>query len=139
MLINQLDKLLGQEVKKTVSSGFWSTTITTTTTRQMKDVSTVNKIISQIVLSAGILHQNQKLFSYKLDLDWFSKLRSGLLQYVNLSRSIDSLIKIPGYQVTNAAGKFQVFSRNVDMGGVNKVVNQMVSTAGILYENRGAY
>ena len=136
VLINQLDKLLGQEVKKTVSSGFWSTTITTTTTRQMKDVSTVNKIISQIVLSAGILHQNQKLFSYKLDLDWFSKLRSGLLQYVNLSRSIDSLIKIPGYQVTNAAGKFKVFSRNVDMGGVNKVVNQMVSTAGILYENR---
>ena len=133
VLVNQLDKLLGQEIKK-VSSGVFSTT--TTTTRQMKDVSTINKIISQIVLSASILHQNQKLFSYKLDLDWFSKLRSGLLQYVNLSKTIDSLIKIkeawyfPGAKIT------KVTSRNVNMGGVNKIVSLMVSTAGILYENR---
>ena len=133
VLVNQLDKLLGQEIKK-VSSGVFSTT--TTTTRQMKDVSTINKIIAQMVLSASILHQNQKLFSYKLDLDWFSKLRSGLLQYVNLSKTIDSLIKIrtawyfPGAKIT----KFE--SRDLDMGGVNKVICQMVSTAGILYENR---
>jgi len=106
----------------------------------MKDVSTVNKIISQIVLSAGILHQNQKLFSYKLDLDWFSKLRSGLLQYIYLSRSIDSLIVITeSWGTKNAKGVWvplYLTTRNMDMGGVNKVVNQMVSTAGILYEYR---
>jgi len=133
-LVSQIDKLLGPEVKKTVSSGAFS--VTTTTVKQMKDVSIVNKIISQIVLSASILHQNQKLFSFKLDLDWFSKLRSGLLQYVYLSKTIDSLIKIrtawyfPGAKIT----KFE--SRDLDMGGVNKVICQMVSTAGILYENR---
>ena len=59
-----------------------------------------------------------------------------MLQYVNLSKTIDSLIKIrtawyfPGAKIT----KFE--SRDLDMGGVNKVICQMVSTAGILYENR---
>ena len=136
VLINQLDRLLGQEIKK-VSSGVFSTT--TTTTRQMKDVSTINKIIAQMVLSASILHQNQKLFSYKLDLDWFSKLRSGLLQYVHLSRSIDSLIVITESWGRKEKGVWvpkYLTTRNMDMGGVNKVVNQMVSTAGILYEYR---
>ena len=136
VLINQLDKLLGQEIKK-VSSGVFSTT--TTTTRQMKDVSTINKIIAQMVLSASILHQNKKLFSYKLDLDWFSKLRSGLLQYVHLSRSIDSLIVITESWGRKEKGVWvpkYLTTRNMDMGGVNKVVNQMVSTAGILYEYR---
>ena len=59
-----------------------------------------------------------------------------MLQYVNLSKTIDSLIKIkeawyfPGAKIT------KVTSRNVNMGGVNKIVSLMVSTAGILYENR---
>ena len=88
VLVNQLDKLLGQDVKKTISSGFLSTTTITTTTRQMKDVSTINKILSQMVLSAGILYNNRKLFSFNIDPDYMKSVASNVMNYALLADSL---------------------------------------------------
>lgn len=88
VLVNQLDKLLGQDVKKTISSGFLSTTTTTTTKRQMKDVSTVNKILSQMVLSAGILYHNKKLFSFNINPDYMKSVASNVMDYALLAKNL---------------------------------------------------
>ena len=88
VLVNQIDKLLGQEVKKTISSGFLSTTTTTTTKRQMKDVSTVNKILSQMVLSAGILYHNKKLFSFNINPDYMKSVASNVMDYALLAKNL---------------------------------------------------
>jgi hypothetical protein len=96
VLVNQLDKLLGQEVKKTISSGFFSRTTTTTTTRQMKDVSTINKILSQMVLSAGILYNNRKLFSFNIDPNYMKSVASNVMDYALLAKNLALVNKDSG-------------------------------------------
>jgi hypothetical protein len=87
-LVNKLDKLLGQDVKKSISSGFFSTDTTTITKREMKDVSTVNKIINQMALSAGILYKNRKLFSFNIDPNYMKSVASNVMDYALLAKNL---------------------------------------------------
>ena len=119
-LVNILDRILGQNVKKTVSSGFWSTTTTTTITRQMKDVSTVNKILSQMVLSAGILYQNRKLFSFKVDPDYMKGVASNVMDYALLARSL---------ALNDKSTSYDIFSESMGWDPISRAASGMVKIA----------
>ena len=119
-LVNILDIILGEEVKKTVTSGFWSTTTTTTTTRQMKDVSTVNKILSQMVLSAGILYQNRKLFSFKVDPDFMKSVASNVMDYALLAQSL---------ALNDKSTSYDIFSESMGWDPISRAASGMVKIA----------
>jgi hypothetical protein len=87
-LVQQLDTMLGFDVKKTISSGVLSTTTTTTTERQMKDVSTVNKIVNQMVITAAILHRNRALFGFKIDPNYMKNISSNVMTFAELANNL---------------------------------------------------
>ena len=141
-ITQQLDKMLGFDEKTSIKSGGFlgvGGSTTNKTTRKMKDVSIVNRIISQLVETARILHTNKKFFSFNLDPQWVAKLRGNLLDYARLAKDIEKALTIKEITTINL-GKFGSYSmettRAADVGSVNKIVNQLVMTAGILWKNK---
>lgn len=141
-ITQQLDKMLGFDEKTSIKSGGFlgvGASTTNTTTRKMKDVSIVNRIISQLVETARILHTNKKFFSFNLDPQWVAKLRGNLLDYAKLAKDIEKALTIKEITTINL-GKFGSYSfettKAANVGSVNKIVNQLVLTAGILWKNK---
>jgi len=141
-ITQQLDKMLGFDEKTSIKSGGFmgvGASTTTTTTRKMKDVSIVNRVVSQIVETARILHINQKFFKFKLDRNWVYDLHWNLENYAKLTRILDKILTIKEVK-TMSLGRFGSYSiettRAADVGTVNRIVNQLVMTAGILWKNK---
>jgi hypothetical protein len=141
-ITQQLDKMLGFDEKTSIKSGGFmgvGASTTSTTTRKMKDVSIVNRVVSQIVETARILHINQKFFKFKLDRNWVYDLHWNLENYAKLTRILDKILTIKEVK-TMSLGRFGSYSiettRAADVGTVNRIVNQLVMTAGILWKNK---
>ena len=141
-LTQQLDKLLGTDEKTSIKSGGFlgvGGSTTTKTTRKMKDVSIVNRIVSQLVETAKILYTNRKSFSFKLDANWVSRLRTNILDYAKLAKDIEKSLNVK--EIVNISlGKFGNYSfqttRTADVGVVNKIVHQLVTSAKLVYDNK---
>ena len=141
-LAKELDKLLGYDEKLSIKSGgflgFGQTT-TTTTVRKMKDVSIINRIISQMSDSAKLLWSNKKFFEFKLDAIWVKNLSISVLGYAKLVSQIDKLLG-PEVKKTVSSGAFSVTTTTVkqmkDVSIVNKVLSQMVDSARLLFNNK---
>ena len=141
-LTQQLDKMLGFDEKTSIKSGGFlgvGGSTTTKTTRKMKDVSIVNRIVSQLVETAKILYTNRKSFSFKLDANWVSSLRTNLLDYAKLAKDIEKSLNVK--EIVNISlGKFGNYSfqttRTADVGVVNKIVHQLVTSAKLIYDNK---
>jgi len=142
-LTSQLDKILGYDEKATLKQGgflgFGQST-TTTTVRKMKDVSIINRIVSQMVDTARILWSNQKFFKdFKLDSNWVYNLHWNLENYAKLTRILEKILTINEVKTMSLGpfGKYSVeTTRAADVGIINKVVNQLVVTARILHKNK---
>ena len=141
-LAQQLDKILGYDEKTTLKQGgfmgFGQTT-STVTTRKMKDISIVNRVVSQMVDTARLLWSNQKFFKFQLDKNWVYDLHWNLENYAKLTRILEKILTINEVKTMNLGifGKYSMeTTRTADVGTVNKIVNQMVITAGILHKNR---
>ena len=144
-ITQQLDKMLGFDEKTSIKSGGFlgvGASTTSTTTRQMKDVSIVNRIVSQIVETARILHINQNLFKFKLDRNWVYDLHWNLENYAKLTKILEKILTINEVK-TMSLGPFGKYSigttRAADIGIVNKVVNQLIMTASILHKNKNVF
>jgi hypothetical protein len=141
-LTSQIDKLLGYDEKTSLKQGGFlgvGESTSTTTVRKMKDVSVVNRVASQMVQTARLLWSNQKFFKFKLDRNWVYDLHWNLENYAKLTRILEKLLTITEVNTMNL-GKFGSYSyettRAADVGVINKVVNQLVITAGILHKNK---
>jgi hypothetical protein len=109
----------------------------------MKDVSIINRIVSQMVDTARILWSNQKFFKeFKLDSNWVYNLHWNLQNYAKLTRILEKILTINEVK-TMSLGPFGKYSiettRAADVGIINKVVNQLVVTARILHKNKGLF
>ena len=86
----------------------------------MKDVSTVNKILSQMVLSAGILYQNRKLFSFKVDPDYMKGVASNVMDYALLARSL---------ALNDKSTSYDIFSESMGWDPISRAASGMVKIA----------
>lgn len=152
-LTNDLDKLLGYDEKISSKSGGFvgiGQTTTTTTQRKMKDVSIINRIVNQMITTAIMLDKAKKLFDPKAMvkvLDWTKMMSRSLVMYASLSSQLERVLTIKEVFTTSLGvmkdGKWTETgrvstekTRTAEVGIVNRMVNQMVITAGILWMNR---
>ncbi len=95
--------------------------------------------IASIALTAKILYTNSKFFTVKLDKNFIKNIASNVLGYAMLSKTLEAMLTSEEKKTINL-GVFGDFSitkkKTTDVSNVNKVVNQMVFTAGILYRNK---
>ena len=146
----QLDKMLGYDEKTTSKSGgimgFGGST-TTTTTRKMKDISIIPRIVYQMTEVGWILFLNKKVFDAKLTknvTDWTYNLGKSVLFYAGLSRVLENILTIEEtksisfgtFMGKDLGGVSWKEKRSADVGIINRTVNQIVQTAGILWWNR---
>lgn len=143
-ITQQLDKMLGYDEKTTLKQGgflgFGETT-KTVTTRKMKDVSIINRLVSQMIDTAKILTAGQKFFKFKLDFAWVQSLGKSVLAYAGLTKALEAMLTSEE-KVTTTSGFFNITvtetikKKMTDVSITNRVTSQMVSTAAILYANR---
>jgi len=95
--------------------------------------------LNSISSSARMLWSNQKFFGFKMDPNYIPNLAKNVLSYGALSRMLDSILTVEEKK-TVSLGVFGDFSykskKSIEVSNVNKVINQMVISAGILYNNR---
>jgi hypothetical protein len=105
----------------------------------LMDTMKVSMVIGQITSVAKLLYNSQKFFEFKLDNNFISKIAKNVLGYAALSKQLEQMLTITEKK-TISLGIFGDMSittkKNADISGVNKVVSQLVMTAGILYKNR---
>lgn len=139
-----LDKMLGYDEKTTLKKGGFfgiGQTTTTVTTRKMKDVSIINRLVSQMIDTAKLLTAGQKFFNFKLNFAWVQSLGRSVLTYAGLTKALEAMLTTEE-KVTTTSGFFTttvtetVKKKMTDVSITNRVTSQMVSTAGILYANR---
>ena len=95
--------------------------------------------LSSIGTSARTLWSNQKFFSFKINESYIPNLAKNVLAYGSLSRMLDSILTVEEKK-TISLGLFGDYSfktkKSVEVSNINKVINQMAISAGILYKNR---
>jgi hypothetical protein len=95
--------------------------------------------LNSISTSARTLWLNQKFFSFKMDSSYIPNLAKDVLAYGSLSKMLDSILTIEEKK-TIGLGLFGDFSfktkKSLEVSNINKVINQMAISAGILYRNR---
>ena len=95
--------------------------------------------LNSISTTARTLWSNQKFFSFKMDPTYIPNLAKNVLAYGALSRMLDSILTVEEKK-TISLGVFGDVSfktkKSVEVSNVNKVINQMAVSAGILYKNR---
>ena len=95
--------------------------------------------LNSISTSARTLWSNQKFFSFKMDPSYIPNLAKNVLAYGALSRMLDSILTVEEKK-TISLGVFGDVSfktkKSVEVSNINKVINQMVVSAGILYKNK---
>ena len=95
--------------------------------------------LSSIGTSARTLWSNQKFFSFKMNESYIPNLAKNVLAYGSLSRMLDSILTVEEKK-TISLGPFGDYSfktkKSVEVSNINKVINQMAISAGILYRNR---
>ena len=144
-ITQQLDKMLGFDEKTSIKSGGFLGLVpstTNTTTRQMKDVSIVNRVVSQIIDTARILHINQNFFKFKLDKNWVYDLHWNLENYAKLAKKLEKILTIADISKISLGvfGQYSITTtKTADIGIVNKVVNQLIMTASILHKNKNVF
>ena len=144
-LTQQLDKMLGFDEKTSIKSGGFlgvGASTTNTTTRKMKDVSIVNRVVSQIIDTAKILHINQNFFKFKLDKNWVYDLHWNLENYAKLAKKLEKILTIADISKISLGvfGQYSITTtKTADIGIVNKVVNQLIMTASILHKNKNVF
>jgi hypothetical protein len=103
------------------------------------DTMKVSMVIKQITGMAKLLYNSQKFFDFKLDNSFISKIAKNVLGYATLSKQLEQMLTITEKK-TISLGIFgdvtTTTKKNADISGVNRVVSQLVMTAGILYKNR---
>ena len=89
----QLDKMLVTEktVTTTESSWYGSSSSSSRTVKERKDLTLPRDVAIQLVKVATIFWKNRKVFSYKLDPSWMRNLSSNLLGYVRLQQRLDQM------------------------------------------------
>ncbi len=93
-LIKKLESLLTNEEKVSITkSGFFSTSTTTTTQKKLSDVSIVNRVVSQMVSTAGILYFNRKFFEAKIDENYMDKVSKNVITFANLALRLREIQK----------------------------------------------
>lgn len=95
--------------------------------------------IASIALSAKILYTNSKFFTVKLDKNFIKNIASNVLGYAMLSKMLESILTTEEKKTISLGFLGEVSytkKKTTDVSNINKVVNQMVLTAGILYKNR---
>jgi hypothetical protein len=85
-LSRMLDSILTVEEKKTISLGMFGDV--TYKTKKSVEVSNINKVISQMVISAGILHKNRLLFGFKIDPNYMKAIASNVLTFADLATKL---------------------------------------------------
>ena len=102
----------------------------------------LSSVVSQIVNIAEKFHKSQKFFNFKIDENFFGKISKNVLDYARLAKDLDKMLTITEKK-TISLGAFGDLNfttkRNADISTVNKVVSQLVMTAGILYKNRNLF
>ena len=102
----------------------------------------LSSVVNQIVGLAKTLHNSQRFFNFKIDGDFFNKVSKNVLSYAKLATDLDKMLTITEKK-TISLGVFGEVNfttkRNADISNVNKVVSQLVMTAGILYKNRNLF
>jgi hypothetical protein len=95
--------------------------------------------LNSISTSARTLWSNQKFFSFKMNESYIPNLAKNVLAYGSLSRMLDSILTVEEKK-TISLGPFGDYSfktkKSVEVSNINKVINQMAISAGILYKNR---
>jgi hypothetical protein len=85
-LTKQLEKALTITEKKTISLGFLGDV--SITTKRAADTSTINKVVNQMVMTAGILYKNRRFFDNKIDPDFMKSVSSNVMDYARLAKSL---------------------------------------------------
>jgi hypothetical protein len=85
-LSRMLDSILTVEEKKTMSLGVFGDV--TFKTKKSIEVSNINKVISQMVISAGILYKNRLLFGFKIDPNYMKSIASNVLTFAELANNL---------------------------------------------------
>jgi len=95
--------------------------------------------LNSISTSARTLWSNQKFFSFKMNESYIPNLAKNVLAYGSLSKMLDSILTVEEKK-TISLGLFGDYSfktkKSVEVSNINKVINQMAISAGILYKNR---
>jgi hypothetical protein len=99
----------------------------------------LNNALYSIAASAKTLWVNQKFFSFKMNTTYIADLSKNVLGYAKLARDLDKALTVEEKKTISLGflGEISYTSKkNTEVSNVNKVVSQMVITAGILYRNR---
>jgi hypothetical protein len=145
-----LDKLLVTEKTVTsTSSGLFSSSSSTKTVKERRDLGLVKDVALQMSSVAYILWKSKKFFSFKISPDWIGNLSKNLLGYVGLQKKLESGGGLKsglmmGLTALNPAagllfaGASALIESNSD-DAVTKAAKKLVKVANILYSGRKAF
>ena len=129
----QLERLLTVEEKKSISFGFLGKLEYTSS--RMVDTSLINRIASQMVITASILKKGEKNFKFVMPANYVKNLSTNLTGYAKLGREIEKLMTVEEKKSISFGflGSFTYTARRtVDSSLVNRVANELVTTAVIM-------
>jgi hypothetical protein len=129
----QLEKLMTVEENKSISSGVLGNF--EYKSRRMVDTSLINRIVSQMVITASILKKGEKNFKFIMPANYVKNLSTNLIGYAKLSREIEKLMTVEEKKSISFGflGSFTSTARRaVDSSLVNRVANELITTAVIM-------
>jgi hypothetical protein len=133
----QLERMMTIEEKKSVSMGVLGNL--QYTSRRMVDTSLINRIASQMAITGSILKKAEKSFSFVMPVNYMKNISTNMLAYARLGRDLEKIMTIEEKKSVSFGilGSYTYTSRRtVDSSMVNRVANEMVTTAVII--SRGA-
>ena len=129
----QLEQLMTVEEKKSISFGVLGNF--EYTSRRMVDTSLINRIASQMIITASILKKGEKNFKFIMPANYVKNLSTNLIGYAKLSREIEKLMTVEEKKSISFGflGSFTSTARRaVDSSLVNRVANELITTAVIM-------